>query len=293
MKLFRKKLVPTPLDNATYERFKAILHPKQLTIFHEVLQYSLASARGYCSKQILTIDTDKEVKPSFENIVESLYIALSKLNSLFKGQFGWSKGGYTNLFLTILVFYRVLLNPNPKQTYHNSDVIKRIPPKLFYFMGSEYWRLYELYSAALGNIESLALNADLIPILSEIYPNEQEIVTIPDVSNLVEKFTEWLENNLLQHKMEYQLNISYIFVDPLRFDNHTIFITHDCIKHFSQLHTSVDEQHLTGLIQKSYLPKKYYLLDENKLLFSIKTQLDIDQFELIKPATILEKLNAN
>lgn len=306
---FRKQKSATlkPIDRGVYDKFNAILHPKQLQLFHEVLQYSLVSARSHFIKQISTNQTNEIIR-SFEHTLDTLYIQLQQLNILLNEQGSWQQHSYVNLFLTIIVFYRVLLNPaSEQQSYRNNQAVQRIPPKLFYLLGTEYWRLFELQTLLFGEMEQLRANADLLPLLTKLFPThsskESELANTQAAQQVMERqpdrnslmlFTHWLEDNIVSKKKDYQFNESYVFVDTLRFDTQTVFVTHDCIKAFCQFYRDVNEISLYQILKTTSQSEKHYCLSHPAIdLFPIKTHLDVEHFDILKPVTILEKPHAD
>ncbi len=90
----------------------------------------------------------------------------------------------------IFAFYRVLfhqvIDKGIEQNILNSDIdrwvlLKRIPPKVSIYLGSQSWRLYELTTLIFGDLTTLSLNRDISDMLIALC--QQELISSVSVDN--------------------------------------------------------------------------------------------------------------
>jgi hypothetical protein len=289
-------------------KFLAVLHSKQWEIFQEVLYPSLLVLKREMENVILGQDNFGRNISLFDKKLEELLQGIQILNDLVSED-EWLRFFDKYLMLMVFVFYRILyrnllayLNKGVEET-DNYLLIKRISPKLFSCVGSQYWRLYEFSTIIYGNVDELKLNADFILPLTTMghhFTRENPPqVTATDNEDYIqhsEKFLNWVEKHITQQNKQFKINTGgYIFAATLKYGTHAAFIPHQLLDDYCQDSADIQSSKLIQALQALNKLSKptYQVKTDEKIIPLFKLTLCIDLFEETNPVTILEKPHAN
>lgn len=314
------------LDPALMQRFKQMLHTQQIDIFINVLQLSLLNLQDSLTKVVLGKNTYGQRITLFDKKIDELYHGLLALNEQLKKEGAWESASRRSLLLTIFVFYRILfrdllsdLSQDAISSVQDSyALIKRIPPQVIYQSGSEYWRLYELAALIYGDVSELHLNADLIPILSQLFKVEQPVdedFQKKDAKSqqdetkhsdmLVEKisrdehveranqFIAWLLQNIAKRESYFLLNDKNVFIDSLNYEVDVLFFTENVFARYTR-HTS--EEVLSSLEQCNLFVDgnptlRFMAKGEKTPLIGVRCDEGLDALPITRPCVIEALIN--
>lgn len=162
------KDAPTFLGKHEYGRLREAIHTSQLGVFKEVFLRSLK----VMSEVLRQIPVEGQSGLNlFDQKVNDLCLAFKRLKDMPE-LYSNETESFRNIAVTAFVFYRVLYKgayaafSQHHQTKVQFDVdsyvlFKRIPYKLYDFLGGQYWRLYEFYEVVEGDLVKVKLNQDI------------------------------------------------------------------------------------------------------------------------------------
>ena len=151
----------------------------QLELLDCILMVSLGHTAPLLSDLPGRIDTSKSL---FEERVNQIIKLFREIKQLPEMSNSTSTTRSKNNALVSFAFYRVLFHGVIDSAIesgimsHDSDpwvLLKRIPPKLANYLGSQSWRLYELYKLVFGQLNDVTLNQDLSTQLERLCGSHQ------------------------------------------------------------------------------------------------------------------------
>ena len=263
-------------------------------MFYQVLLPSLRTIKSMLSSIEVGKDTHGMTITLFDKKFDSVCQALSRLKQATAFNKSQQNNVTRDLAIIVFTFYRVLYRDTAEQIYGNIQsgawlekdsyiLLKRMPYKLMLFLGSQYWRLYELREVIYGDLRNLTLNHDIanliiegcqecLPELATILPesNNQE----NDDVELFKKFIVWLEQKIEGNDKRFQLNAGeWIFSSNLLYGDDVVFITESLLARYQNLHGENLDIMKNALAKMSVShDTSYFLQHENARIDLIKVK---------------------
>jgi hypothetical protein len=276
--------IPVFLTRHEYERLRDATHDSQLALLDKVLLHSLEVLAD-----ILRGIPAGEGKGSlFDEKIQLLYEGLKRLKGI-PDLYPQEAALYRNSAVTTFVYYRILYagtyeaysKHHQDKPYFEEDshiLFKRIPYQLYDYLGSEYWRLYELYEAVEGSLSVLKLNADIrefivmgssgllampniLPgekINCETSPIDQQQLPEKELTELRQGFTHWLQGKMADPEVKgiFTLSVKY---------GSDVFIAEQILFEYTQFYPVS----INALKQALSMPGKKYKID-NEAVFRVQ-----------------------
>ncbi len=260
---------PAFLGKHEYARLYEAIHTSQLGLFKEVLLRSLKVLHEVLREVPVEGQSNMSL---FDLKINELCAAFKRLNSL-PDLYSKEAETFRNIAVTAFVFYRTLYKGayeafiQHAHTKIHFDVdkevlFKRIPYKLYDFLGSEYWRIYEFYELVNGDLTKAKLNEgikDFIQIgcaeinkpaekpVNQMRPNTSASLEIDQntqmrlleeedqaiAESLLQEFTAWVQEQL--DKDYLHLNERGIFSSSLKYGT-DLFIEESVLNQFAILY---------------------------------------------------------
>jgi hypothetical protein len=104
--------------------------------------------------------------------------------------------------------YAAFSNYHKTQAHFEIDpfiLYKRIPYKLYEFLGGQYWRIYEFYEAVEGDLAKLRLNADIRDFIEKSAadkPQSSNISQDAEAANVIESSSTLLPEQAKKSQMQ-------------------------------------------------------------------------------------------
>lgn len=166
------KDAPVFLGKHEYGRLREAIHTSQLGLFKEVFLRSL-KVMNEVLRQV-PVEGQNGIS-LFDQKINELCRAFKKLKDLPE-LYSNEAENFRNIAVTAFVFYRVVYSgaysafSKHHQTKVHFDVdpyilFKRIPYKLYDFLGGQYWRLYEFYEIVEGDLSKIKVNQDIVKFI--------------------------------------------------------------------------------------------------------------------------------
>lgn len=182
---------PAFLGKHEYARLKEAVHVSQLGLFQEVFLRSL-KVLNEVLRDILVESQDN--MSLFDQKINELCAAFKRLNNL-PDLYSKESETFRNIAVTAFVFYRTLykgayaafMSHHQTKAHFDMDpniLYKRIPYKLYEFLGGQYWRIYEFHMLVDGDLSNLQLNADIKDFIEKVCAEKiQNPLTVQNIQN--------------------------------------------------------------------------------------------------------------
>ena len=279
----------------------------QLPVINDVLLVSLGLTHDLLSRLPAPNSHDANLFETKYRQIIQLFQTLNQ-HSYFKNSTITTRS--RNNAILIAAFYRLLFSGVLTQAIDegilNSDtdrwiLLKRIPPKMSQYLGSQWWRVYELKILVYGDLDALELNEDIQPLLKQLFADKQSDRGVDsqdqsDTKSHVSSYQE-IDINQLQHDLKEWIKVrvqdqpanqsQYFFADVRRFGNQTVFVSDTALSDFA------DSQNLafqTVQSNLSHISDQYQIecqSDQTLFLFKMEIDSPIEVMQL-PPATIKE-----
>lgn len=279
----------------------------QLPVINDVLLVSLGLTHDLLSRLPAPNSHDANLfETKFRQIIQ-LFQTLNQ-HSYFKNNTITTRS--RNNAILIAAFYRLLFSGVLTQAIDegilNSDtdrwiLLKRIPPKMSQYLGSQWWRVYELKILVYGDLDALELNEDIQPLLKQLFADKQSARGVDSQDQSDTKFHvssyQKIDINQLQHDLKEWIKVrvqdqpanqsQYFFADVRRFGNQTVFVSDIALSDFA------DSQNLpfqTVQANLSHISDQYQIecqSEQTLTLFQIEVDFPIEVMQL-PPAKIKE-----
>lgn len=258
---------PTFLGKHEYARLREAIHVSQLGLFQEVFLRSL-KVLNEVLRDILVESEDN--MSLFDQKINELCAVFKRLNNL-PDLYSKESETFRNIAVTAFVFYRTLykgayeafISHHQTKAHFDMDpdiLYKRIPYKLYEFLGGQYWRVYEFQMLIDGDLSKLKLNADIKEFIEKACPEkvqkpQAESMTINEsVSNLSEHtrklqmklfeaessfkqleqdFIAWVQKQLDQDFLH--INEREVFSSRLKYGS-DLFVAEEVLTQFASMH---------------------------------------------------------
>lgn len=279
----------------------------QLPVINEVLLVSLSLTHDLMSRLPAPNSHDANLfETKFRQIIQ-MFQTLNQ-HSYFKNSTITTRS--RNNAILIVAFYRLLFSGVVTQAIDkgilNSDtdrwiLLKRIPPKMSQYLGSQWWRMYELKILVYGDLDDLVLNEDIQYLLQHLFTDKQDTQVMdnqdqPDthphlpsdkelsVNQLQHDLKEWIKSRIQDQPANQS---PYFFADVRRFGNQTVFISDIALSDFSDSQNLSWQTVQSSLAQISDQYQIEYQPEQTLSLFKIEVDFNIDVIQL-PPAKIKE-----
>ncbi|MCX7123317.1 MAG: hypothetical protein NTV32_06615 [Gammaproteobacteria bacterium] len=249
--------MPVFLSKHEYGRLYEAIHTSQLGLFQEVLLRSLKVLHEVLREIPVEGQSNMSV---FDQKIDAICLALRRLQAI-PDLYSTESEVFRNIAVTAFVFYRVLYdgtfavfaNHNKTKAHFDVDpsiLFKRIPYKLYDFLGSQFWRIYELYHVVEGDLSTMMLNRDIKDFIEKACPLKIEPAQIAEEPVVTESAPVLLPEKAKKSQMKL-------------FDDRSI-------------NPELLKQEFTAWVQ-GQLNQGYLLLNENGVFFS-RMQYGLDLF---------------
>lgn len=176
---------PTFLDKHEYGRLCDAIHTSQLGLFQDVLLRSLKVLNDILREIPVQ---GSENMTLFDLKINELCQAFKRLKNI-PDLYSIEAESFRNIAVTAFVFYRTLYRDvfdayvahrrKTKASFTPDDpfvLFKRVPYRLYDFLGSQYWRVFEFYEVVAGDLAHLKLNQAIRGFIEKGCPVEVKIV---------------------------------------------------------------------------------------------------------------------
>ncbi len=259
---------PTFLGKHEYERLREAIHTSQLSLLHEVLIRSLKVLHEFL-RQIPAEGGETGVS-FFDEKINALCTAFRKLRAL-PDLYSKESEQARNIAVTAFVFYRILYRgvfealvtqiPSTTEGLEADPAMlwKRIPYKLYDFLGGQFWRIYEFHHLVAGDVSTLQLNSDLIPWIESTEVKKANSVSVKTQDPIAE-LKEWLQKQLNESRL--RVNENGIYSAKMRYPN-ALFINQKLLNDYLRGHPAVHD--LQDLLRAQQCQARYVMREDKAM----------------------------